>query len=79
MRDDKGKPQISIPQKSAVAIVPPKKVRPYLRLSPSASHLQPRSAGLFSGSARPTQKLTLRVPNRLFVPSTIIPRRIPKS
>ena len=39
MRDEKGKPHISIPQKSAVAIVPPKKVRPRLRLSPFASYL----------------------------------------
>jgi bud emergence protein 1 len=34
--DEKGKPQISIPQKSAVAIVPPKKVRPPMLLNPKA-------------------------------------------
>lgn len=51
--DEKGKPHISIPQKTAVAIVPPKKVRTF-RFRPSSYPERPpagkpRSVGLVAG------------------------------
>jgi len=67
--DEKGKPHISIPQKSAVAIVPPKKVRTRVRLSlhtctialkppPTAavSARKPRPVGLASSSPAPNRR-----------------------
>jgi hypothetical protein len=77
--DEKGKPHISIPQKSAVAIVPPKKVRTFAyrhMLPSSATPPLSRPAGLL---ARISRTLTLWVSNRLFGRCTIMLGRIPKS
>jgi hypothetical protein len=81
--DKENKHNISIPQKSAVAIVPPKKVRTFRntfnrRRRPPAG--RPRSVGLLRSPAPASRMiLTPSMPNRLSGRFTTMKRRIRKS
>jgi hypothetical protein len=82
--DERGKPQISIPQKSAVAIVPPKKVRTFGYGLDTPNSLQWADPALWawwlaSLLARIDKPLTLSLWNRLSGRFTTTRRRTPKS